>query len=67
MRPTQREANSKYLSDEEQRQRVREVVKREKGEDCPDLVVVRAEAILGGGHHHHGHHHNGGDDHGDDD
>jgi hypothetical protein len=41
-----------YLSDEEQRQRVREVVKREKGEDCPDLVVVHAEAILGGGQVH---------------
>jgi hypothetical protein len=38
-----------YLSDEEQRQRVREVVQRETGEDCPDLVVLRANAILGGG------------------
>jgi len=38
-----------YPSDEEQRQRVREVVQRETGEDCPDLVVLRANAILGGG------------------
>jgi hypothetical protein len=37
------------LSDEEQRQRVIEVVLREKGEDCPELVVVGARARLGGG------------------
>jgi hypothetical protein len=37
------------LSDEEQRQRVIEVVRRETGVDCPELEVVRARAILGGG------------------
>jgi hypothetical protein len=42
-------ANIAYLSDEEQRQRVIEVVLREKGEDCPELVVVHARARLGGG------------------
>jgi hypothetical protein len=45
----EKEANIAYLSDEEQRQRVIEVVLREKGEDCPELVVVRARARLGGG------------------
>jgi hypothetical protein len=34
---------------EEQRQRVKEVVRRETGVDCPELVVSRANAILGGG------------------
>jgi hypothetical protein len=34
---------------EEQRQRVMEVVRREKGVDCPELVVLGAEAVLGGG------------------
>jgi hypothetical protein len=37
------------LSDEEQRQRIMEIVRRETGADCPELVVERAEAILGGG------------------
>ncbi len=37
------------MSDEEQRQRVIEVVRRETGVDCPELEVVRARAILGGG------------------
>jgi hypothetical protein len=45
----EKEANIDYLSDEEQRQRVIEVVLREKGEDCPELVVVGARARLGGG------------------
>ena len=37
------------MSDEEQRQRVKAVVRREKDADCPELVVLGAEAILGGG------------------
>ena len=48
-RADEKEANIDYLSDEEQRQRVIEVVLREKGEDCPELVVVGARARLGGG------------------
>jgi hypothetical protein len=45
----EKESNIAYLSDEEQRQRVIEVVLREKGEDCPELVIVRARARVGGG------------------
>jgi hypothetical protein len=37
------------LSDEEQRQRVMEVVQRETGADCPELVVEGARTRLGGG------------------
>jgi hypothetical protein len=44
-----KEANIAYLSDEEQRQRVIEIVRRETGVDCPELEVVRARARLGGG------------------
>jgi hypothetical protein len=44
-----KEADIAYLSDEEQRQRIMAVVRRERDADCPELVVLRAEAILGGG------------------
>jgi hypothetical protein len=44
-----KEANIAYLSNEERRQRVIEVVWREIGVDCPELEVVCARARLGGG------------------
>ncbi len=44
-----KEADIVYLSNEERRQRVIEVVRRETGVDCPELEVVRARARLGGG------------------